>query len=276
MSSAYNFPIQLSLGPFIGAMAAGCTAILKPSEVAPHTAAVMQMIIEKYLDPSAYGVVQGGIEETTALLNEKWDKIFYTGNGKVGTIIAKKAAETLTPVTLELGGLNPAIITKNADPRLAARRLLWGKAMNAGQVCLSENYVLVDKDILPAFLAELEAALNEFYPKGAKNSPDYGRIVNQRHYHRIKSMLDKSNGKILFGGAMDETDKFIEPTFVRVDNINDPLMADEIFGPVLPIYAIDGLDEAIQVANKVSNTPLALYAFGNKKETDKGGIESSC
>jgi beta-apo-4'-carotenal oxygenase len=227
------------------------------------------MIIEKYLDPSAYGVVQGGVAETTELLNQKWDKIFYTGSGTVGTIVAKKAAETLTPVTLELGGRNPAIITRNADPRIAARRLLWGKIFNAGQVCLSENYVLVDKEILPAFLAELKVAMKEFYPNGAKNSPDYGRIVNQRHFNRIKSMLDNSNGKILFGGSMDEEDNFIEPTVIQVDDVNDSLMKDEIFGPLLPIYPIEDLDEAIRIANEVSHTPLALYAFGKKDETDR-------
>ena len=228
------------------------------------------MVIERYLDPSAYGVVQGGIAETTELLSQKWDKIFYTGSGAVGTIIARKAAETLTPVALELGGRNPAIITKNADPRLAARRLLWGKVLNAGQVCLTANYVLVDKEILPTFLAELKAALNEFYPNGVKNSPDYGRIVNQRHFARIKSLLDKSNGKILYGGSMDENDNFIEPTVIQVNDLNDSLMKDEIFGPLLPIYPVDDLDEAIRTANEVSHTPLALSAFGKKQETERG------
>ncbi|KAI9756999.1 MAG: hypothetical protein M1815_002334 [Lichina confinis] len=266
---AFNYPVQLSLGPFIGAIAAGCTALLKPSEVAPHTAAVLQKTIEESLDPSAYAVVQGGVPETTELLSQKWDKIFYTGSSHVGKIIAKKAAETLTPVTLELGGQNPAIVTRHADPSLAARRLLWGKVANAGQVCLAENYVLVDKEILPSFVAELEVALTEFFPRGAKESPDYARVVNQRHYHRIKSMLDQTGGKILFGGAADEDERFIEPTVVQVDSIDDSLMQDEIFGPLLPIYPVDDLDDAIRVANEVSDTPLALYPFGNKDETDR-------
>ncbi|KAI9788396.1 MAG: hypothetical protein M1816_006921 [Peltula sp. TS41687] len=266
---AFNFPIQLSLGPFIGAIAAGCTAILKPSEVSPHTAAALQMIIEKSLDPSAYGVVQGGVAETTELLNQKWDKIFYTGNGTVGAIIAKKAAETLTPVALELGGRNPSIVTKNADPRLAARRLLWGKVMNAGQVCLTVNYVLIDKEILPAFLAELKPALEDFYPEGAKKSSDYGRIVNKRHFNRIKSLLDHSHGKILYGGSMDEEDRFIEPTVILIDDLSDSLMQDEIFGPLLPIYPVDDLDEAIRTANEVSHTPLVVSTFGKKQETDR-------
>jgi beta-apo-4'-carotenal oxygenase len=144
---AFNFPLQLSLGPLIGAIAAGCTAVLKPSENAPNAARIMQHIIQNSLDPDGYQVVQGGVPETSALMDQKWDKIFYTGSANVGTIIAKKAAETLTPVTLELGGRNPAIITKNADARLAARRLLWAKLMNAGQVCVGQNYILIDNEI---------------------------------------------------------------------------------------------------------------------------------
>ncbi|KAI9810432.1 MAG: hypothetical protein M1826_003623 [Phylliscum demangeonii] len=266
---AYNFPIQLSLGPLIGAIAAGCTAILKPSEVAPHTAAAVQMLVEKCLDPAAYRVVQGAVAETTELLKQKWDKIFYTGNAAVGTIVAKKAAETLTPVALELGGLNSAIVTKHADARLAARRLLWGKVMNAGQVCIAPNHVLVDQEILPAFLAELKASLAEFYPQGAKQSADYGRIVNQRHFQRIKAMLDHSRGQIVVGGETDEAERFIAPTIVLVDDLHDPILADEIFGPLLPVYAVRDLDEAIRTANKLQATPLGLYPFGTKAETDR-------
>lgn len=267
--SAYNFPIQLSLGPFIGAIAAGCTAVLKPSENAPAAAAVMEMIIKKYLDPSAYTVVQGGVPESTALLEQKWDKIFYTGSAGVGTIIAKKAAETLTPVTLELGGRNPAIITKHADPRLAARRLLWAKLLNAGQVCVSQNYILVDREILPAFLAELKKAMQEFFPQGVKNSPDYGRIVNERQWQRLKKMLDQSSGKILLGGMMDEKEKFLEPTVVQIEDPTDSLMVDESFGPLIPVYPVNNLDEAIRLANEVHDTPLGIYPFGSKQETMK-------
>ncbi|KAI9694453.1 MAG: hypothetical protein M1822_000069 [Bathelium mastoideum] len=266
---AYNFPIQLSLGPLIGAIAAGCTAVLKPSENAPAAAAVMERIIKNYLDPSAYTVVQGGVPESTALLEQKWDKIFYTGSAGVGTIIAKKAAETLTPVTLELGGRNPAIITKHADPRLAARRLLWAKLLNAGQVCVSQNYILVDREVLPAFLAELRKAMQEFFPQGVKNSPDYGRIVNERQWQRLKKMLDQSSGKILLGGTMDEKEKFLEPTVVQVDDPTDSLMVDESFGPLIPVYPVNDLDEAIRLANEVHDTPLGIYPFGNKQETRK-------
>jgi beta-apo-4'-carotenal oxygenase len=266
---AYNFPVNLSFGPLIGAIAAGCTAVLKPSEVSPATAMVMKKIIEESLDPSAYACVNGGVPETTALLNEKWDKIFYTGNATVGTIIAKKAAETLTPVCLELGGRNPAIVTKNADPRLAARRLVWGKLLNAGQVCISQNYIMVEKEILPAFIEQIKIALKEFYPNGQKSSPDYARIVNNRHFHRIKKMVDESKGKILIGGEMDESENYIEMTFVQVNDINDSMIVDESFGPLIPILAVDSVEDAIQKANAVHSTPLGMYPFGTKKETDK-------
>jgi len=266
---AYNFPIQLSFGPVIGAIAAGCTVVLKPSEQSPHAAAIMTSILQKYVDSSCYVVVNGGVPETTALLDLKWDKIFYTGGATVGTIIAKKAAETLTPVVLELGGKNPAIVTKHADPRLAARRLIWAKSFNAGQVCVSQNYILIDKEILPIFIEEMKKTFKEFFPAGAKASPDYGRIANQRQFARLKKMIDNSKGRILIGGTMDEADRFIEPTVIQVDSADDSLLADESFGPLIPILPVNNLDEAIRIANSVHDTPLGLYPFGNKKETDR-------
>ncbi|KAJ4299479.1 Hexadecenal dehydrogenase [Kalmusia sp. IMI 367209] len=266
---AFNFPIQLSLGPFIGAISAGCTAILKPSEGSPHAAAVLQKIIAESLDPAYYTVVQGAIPETTALLDQKWDKIFYTGSANVGTIIAKKAAETLTPIALELGGRNPAFVTKNADPKLAARRLLWAKTFNAGQVCVGQNFTLIDKELVQPFVREIKNQLEQFYPQGAQKSPDYGRIVNQRQFQRLKKMLDDSHGKILVGGTMDEEDLFIEPTVVQVESTDDSLIKDESFGPFLPILAVNDLDEAIRIANEVHATPLGLYPFGSKADTEK-------
>lgn len=266
---AYNFPVQLALGPFIGAIAAGCTGVLKPSEVSPATAMVLKKIVEESLDPSAYAVINGGVPETSALLEEKWDKIFYTGGAGVGTIIAKKAAETLTPVCLELGGRNPAIVTKNADPRLAARRLLWGKLHNAGQVCISQNYIMVDREILPLFIEQMKIAMKEFYPNGTKNSLDFARIVNQRHYLRIKKMLDGTRGKILMGGEVDESQNYIDLTVVQVEDEKDSMIVDESFGPLIPLLAIDGVDDAIRIANSVHSTPLGLYPFGTKAETNK-------
>lgn len=187
----------------------------------------------------------------------------------MGTIIAKKAAETLTPVTLELGGRNPAIVTKNANARLAARRLLWGKTLNAGQVCISQNYTLVDKEILPAFVAEMKIALKEFYPNGAKASPDFARIINSRQWTRLQKLLDGSNGKILIGGDMDESEKFISPTLIQVNDFHDNLIMEESFGPLMPVYPVDDLDHAIRIAGEVHQTPLGIYPFGTKKETDQ-------
>jgi beta-apo-4'-carotenal oxygenase len=263
---AYNFPVRLSIGPLVGAIAAGCTAILKPSESSPHTAAVLQKMIAECLDPSAYTVVNGAVPESSCLLDQKWDKIFYTGSANVGTIIAKKAAETLTPVTLELGGRNPAIITKHADARLAARRLLWAKVHNAGQVCVSQNYVLVDREILPAFLKELNNTIHEFFPNGVKSSPDFGRIATPRQFAKLKKMLDETKGKIVLGGTMDESELYIEPTVIQVDSLNDSLIEEESFGPFIPVLPVTDLDEAIKIANEVHDTPLGIYPFGNKKE----------
>ncbi|MCJ1250725.1 hypothetical protein MMC30_007953 [Trapelia coarctata] len=264
----YNFPIQLAIGPMIGAIAAGNTLVVKPSENAPCVAVVLEKIVAA-LDSDCYGCVQGAIPQTTALLDQKWDKIFYTGSINVAKIIAKKAAETLTPVTLELGGKNPAIITKHADMRLAARRLLWGKFVNAGQVCISQNYTLIDKEVLPAFLREMEVAMKEFYPNGARASPDYARIVNNRQWKRLKGMIDNTKGKILIGGTMDEADRFLEPTVIQVNDISDSLIVDESFGPIMPILPVDDLDQAIRLANEVQDTPLGAYPFGTKAETDK-------
>lgn len=261
--------MNLSITPLVGAIAAGCTAILKPSESAPSVAKVLQHIVETSLDASCYSVVQGAVPETTALLDEKWDKIFYTGGANVAKIIAKKAAETLTPVTLELGGRNPAIITKNANVRLAAKRLLWGKVFNAGQVCISQNYTMVDKEIVDPFIAELKVMLKQFFPNGIKESEDFARIINGRQWSRLKKMLEETKGKIVIGGDMDESQRYLEPTVVLVDSPDDPLLVDESFGPLLPILPVEDLDTAIRIATEVHRTPLGLYPFGNKQETDR-------
>lgn len=266
---AYNFPIQLTLGPYIGAIAAGCTAVLKPSEQAPNTAAVMESIIRQSLDSEAYKCVQGGIPQATALLDHPWDKIFYTGSERVGRIIARKAAEHLTPVCLELGGKNPAIVTQNADPYLAAKRLLWAKCLNAGQVCVGQNYILVQESILPTFINHLRTVLNEFYPNGAKNSDSYARIVNITQFNRMKKMLDASDGKILIGGSMDARSLFIEPTVIRVHSRSDSLLAEESFGPFIPVLPFSDLSEAISIVNDVESTPLGIYPFGNHLEVQR-------
>ncbi|ROT35643.1 aldehyde dehydrogenase 3H1 [Sodiomyces alkalinus F11] len=266
---AFNFPVQLVLTPLIGAIAAGCTAVVKPSENAPHTAMVIKKLVETALDPSAFSVVNGAIPETQALMDIKWDKVMYTGSTHVAKIISQKAAETLTPVCLELGGINPAFVTRHADVKLAARRLAWSKTLNAGQVCLSQNYVLADRTIVPQLITAFKESYKRFFPSGAKNSPDLSRIVNQRQFQRIKKLLDSTRGKIVMGGATDEASLFIEPTIVQVDSIDDPVICEETFGPVFAILPYDTLDEAINSANQLCDTPLALFVFGNEEESKK-------
>jgi beta-apo-4'-carotenal oxygenase len=262
--------LQLTLGPVIGAIAAGNTVITKPSEGAPYSAAIMQEIMESTLDPSCYPVVQGAVPEVQALLAERWDKIFFTGSANVGRIIAKAAAPHMTPVVLELGGMNPSIVTRNANPRLVARRMLWPKVMNAGQICTSQNYLLVERPILPAVIEEFKKAYKEFYPNGAKDSPDYSRIVNDRSFQRIKAMIDNSKGKILMGGTTDEKTRFIEPTLVQIDSPQDSMVTEESFGPLIPILPVDSLEEALRISNSIQDTTLGVYAFGTKAENQKG------
>jgi len=253
----------------IGAIAGGNTVVLKPSENSPHSAAIMQKIMEESLDPDCYTCIQGSVPEMKVLLEERWDKIFFTGSATVGKIITKAAAPHLTPVTLELGGRNPAIVTRKADVRLAARRLLWAKTMNAGQVCISHNYTLVDKEALDSFVTELKAGLKEFFPNGTKASEDYGRMVNLGSFNRVKKMLDGTSGRIVAGGTMDADDLYIEPTVIVITDPEDSLMRDESFGPLLPVLGVDNLDQAIHIANQTHRTPLGIYAFGSKDETDK-------
>lgn len=268
----YNFPFMLNLSPLIGAVAAGCTAILKPSESAPATAVVLKGLVETYLDPAAFRVVLGAVPETTALLDERWAKIMYTGNATVARIISRKAAETLTPVTLELGGRNPAFVTPATDLALAARRLLWGKTLCAGQVCMSQNYALVERAAVDDFVRHLNAACADFYPQGARASPDYARVVNERQFDRIKNMLDTTRGKIVLGGETDRDDLFIAPTAVLVDSVDDPMIQQESFGPVWSILPYDDLDEAIKIAKGIDRTPLSLMSFGSKSENNKSEL----
>lgn len=265
----YNFPFMLTLDPVIGAITAGCTAVLKPSEGAPNIAMVIKEIVEKSLDPSAYRVVNGAVPETTALLDQKWDKIFYTGSANVARIICEKAAKNLTPVSLELGGRNPAFVTRNADIKLAAKRLLWGKTLNAGQVCLSQNYVLVEREVLDEFIKQLNIAFKASFPNGARESPDLARVVNERHFLRMKKMLDESKGKIVVGGQLDQSDLFIAPTAVLLESPQDSMMDQESFGPIFSILAYDNLDQAIELANSIDRTPLALFGFGTRDEFTK-------
>ena len=267
---AYNYPYQLNLSAAIGAIGAGNVVVMKPSEGSPHSASMLKKIFDDNLDQDCYVCVNGALDEMKHLLNIKWDKILFTGGKVVGTIVAKKAAETLTPVILELGGLNPGFVTRNANLKIAARRLMFQKALNAGQTCLSANYILVERSVLSTFIGELNAIYKEFFPKGAKVSPDYGRIGGKRHFDRLMAMLNNTKGKIVLGGASDASELFIEPTVVLVNDIEDSMMAEESFGPLWSIMPYDNLDEAISIANKVDPTPLSLVTFGSDTDNEKG------
>lgn len=269
---AYNYPFMLNLTPLVGAIAAGNTVLLKPSELSPYSAAVVKKIFDEYLDPDCYRCVLGKVDETKHILEHKFDKIVFTGGKKTGTIIAKKAAETLTPYLLELGGQNPVFVTKNADVKLAARRVMWQKCLNAGQVCLSHNYVLIDRSRLNEFIAEINKQYRIMMPKGAQASPDFSRLPNKGHFDRLKAMLDNSKGKIVMGGKLDEEDLFIEPTAVLVNDIDDSMVVEESFGPIWSILPVDSLDQAIDIANEVDPTPLTLFTFGTEEESEKGKL----
>jgi len=258
----WNYPAQLLLAPLIAAIAAGNTAILKPSEIAPATAAVIDERLPNYLDGNVVQVVTGGVEETTELLAERWDHIFYTGNGTVGKIVMRAAAEHLTPVTLELGGKSPAIVTSTADVVVSARRIAWGKCTNAGQTCVAPDYVLVHESVADRFVTELGTAIKEFYGDDIGSSPDYGRIVSERHFDRLQALLDGGGyGDVAVGGRPNRDSLCFPPTVLTDVAADSPVMSEEIFGPILPVLTYTDLKEAIEFVN-ARPKPLALYVFG--------------
>lgn len=263
--SPFNFPVTLSLGPLAGAIAAGNAVLLKPSELTPATSSLFAELVPKYLDSDLVRVVNGAVAETTKILELQWDHILYTGSGRVAKIVSTAAAKFLTPVTLELGGKNPVFIDPKSDLKLAARRVLWGKSANAGQVCIAPDYVLVPRAIQNEFVDELQKAHKQFYPSGAVQSDSFSRIVSTSHATRIKKLLDDTQGKVVAGGEIDIDKRFIAPTVVRDVPLDDSLMSDEIFGPVLPVVPVESVDEAVKVANSKDH-PLTLYVFSQDNE----------
>ncbi|WP_347216815.1 aldehyde dehydrogenase [Chryseobacterium sp.] len=258
---AWNYPYQLSLSPVIAAIAAGNCCILKPSEIAENTMKAMSSIINKNFPSEYLYVYEGGIDETTALLKLRFDKIFFTGSTKVGKIIYKAAAEHLTPVVLELGGKSPAIVTKNANLEVAAKRIVWGKFLNAGQTCVAPDYLLVEESIQEQFLEMLRKYSNEF-----KYSPDaeqYTKIINARNFQRLIILIDRE--KIYFGGNFDEEKRYIEPTILHNVDWNDPVMQEEIFGPILPVISFKNYNMALNSVLELEK-PLAAYLFSNTAE----------
>ncbi|TFY68338.1 hypothetical protein EVG20_g3598 [Dentipellis fragilis] len=248
-----------------GAIAAGCSVVLKPSELTPHFAALVGELIPKYLDPTLYAVINGGVPQVTRALELPWDHILYTGGARVARIILAAAAKTLTPVTTELGGKSPCIIDSNCDLTTSARRLLWGKVTNAGQVCTSPDYAIVERSFAPKLVEALIKTLNEFFPEGAAASDSFARLISPAHFQRVKGLLDNTRGKIVYGGKTDASQKFIEPTIILDVKPDDPTMLDEIFGPLLPIVLVDSTDEAINFVNSRDH-PLVVYVFSKSEE----------
>ncbi|KIM65523.1 hypothetical protein SCLCIDRAFT_1212257 [Scleroderma citrinum Foug A] len=280
--SPCNYPMILTFQPLIGAIAAGCCAVLKPSEIVPHFSNLIADLVPKYLDSSAYRVVNGAIPEASKLLELQWDHIFYTGNGRVGRIVASAAAKHLTPCSLELGGKCPVYVDSTYDMDLAAKRILFGKCSNAGQICVAPDYVLVLRQKQDELIQGFEKAYKAFFPNGALDDVQYGSIVNDMHFQRLTNLLDCSEGEKVGGvmaGRRNPKKRRFEPILVKGVRANDSLLEEEIFGPILPIIVVNSLDEAIDFVNERPH-PLLLYAFTedlNTKErlineTQSGGI----
>ncbi len=260
---AWNYPYQLTLVPAITALAAGNTVVLKPSELAKHTSEIMTELINKNFDPGIMYVKEGGVKETTELLSERFDKIFFTGSTAVGKIVAKAAAEHLSEVTLELGGKSPVFVLPDASLKMTAKRIAWGKFLNAGQTCVAPDYVLVHKDIKDQFLQELREQVNKIHDGDPKGKETYVRIINERHFNRLNELIHTD--KIYCGGETDEEHLYISPTILDNISFEDKVMEDEIFGPILPVIEFSELDEVIKKVKSRPN-PLALYVFTKKRK----------
>lgn len=275
----WNYPLVLSISPIAAALAGGNTVVYKASELVPNVSRALIKILQTALDASIFVGITGAIPQSTALLKEKFDKILYTGNGTVGRIVSRAAAEHLTPVLLELGGKSPCIITKHADLRIAARRILWGKQLNAGQTCVAPDYILVDASVKSKFIEELRKAYKEYFPK-IDSETEHTHIVSDRHFARISGLLENSKGKIIVGGESDPSTRFMAPTFLDGIDADDSLMSEELFGPLIGLITVKDTQDAIDFIIKEHDTPLALYIFSNNKaeqleiisKTRSGGV----
>lgn len=262
----WNYPFQLLFAPLIGAISSGCTAVLKSSELAPATSAIAKKLISKYFQPEYIALVEGGIETSQHLLQQKWDLIFFTGSTQVGRIVMQAAAQHLTPVVLELGGKSPCIVDETAHLEFAARRIVWGKLVNAGQTCVAPDYLLVHESVKQPLIQKIIENIKKSYGEDPSKSPDYPRIINEKHFIRLSNYL--KDGNIIFGGQTDIQSRYIAPTLMDNVNPESPVMQDEIFGPILPILTYKHLQEAINFINSRPK-PLALYLFTNSLENEK-------
>ncbi|MEH1888004.1 MAG: aldehyde dehydrogenase [Nostoc sp.] len=273
----WNYPFNLIISPLIGAIAAGNCAIIKPSEIASHTSHIITEIFAKNFDPAYIAVVEGGVEASQKLLAEKFDHIFFTGGTAVGKIIMAAAAKYLTPVTLELGGKSPCIVDTDINLEHTVRRITWGKFINAGQTCIAPDYLLVDKKIKKDLIDGMEKCLKEFYGDNPVTSPDYARIISQKHFDRLVNFL--KDGEVIIGGENQPSERYIAPTVIDNVSLEDSVMQEEIFGPILPIIEYTDIAEAIALINSRPK-PLALYLFSQNKnlqkrvlqETSSGGV----
>lgn len=253
----WNYPYQLALAPLIGAIAAGNTVVLKPSELTPHTSQIIKEIIESVFDKKYVAVVEGGIEVSQSLLAERWDYVFFTGSVHVGKIVAQAAAKFLTPVTLELGGKSPCIIDETADLKLTAKRIVWGKFINAGQTCIAPDYVLISKKSKKAFITHFKQELERAYGSDPSQSPDFPRIINEKNWERLSEMIE---GKIVVGGEKDKNDLYIAPTLIDEPALDSKIMQEEIFGPILPIISYETREQVNDIIDQYEK-PLSLYVF---------------
>jgi aldehyde dehydrogenase (NAD+) len=259
----WNYPVHLLLAPMVAALAAGNCVVGKPSEVTPHVSAALARLVPRYLDERAVAIVEGGVDETTALLEQPLGHVFYTGNGRVGRVVMAAAARHLTPVTLELGGKSPAIVDRTADVRVAARRIAWGKFVNAGQTCVAPDHVLVHRDVESRLVDELVKAVRDFYGDDPSTSADYGRVVDVRHWRRLRGLLAAGGyASVVCGGGGDEATRYLAPTILTGVDRDAAVMGEEIFGPILPVLAVDDTEDAIEFVRS-GDKPLALYVFGN-------------
>ena len=262
----WNYPFQLALCPIIAAVAAGNQVVVKPSELTTNTASIISKIISQVFDKEHVEVIQGGIETSQNLLAQRWDYIFFTGSVAVGKIVAKAAAQNLTPVTLELGGKNPCIVDENCNLKVTAKRIVWGKFLNAGQTCIAPDYILVHVKIKQALVDHLKEEIILAYGKKSENSKDYPRIINHKNWNRLVSLY--KDERVLFGGNSNPEDCYIEPTLIDEPNLENPIMQEEIFGPILPILSYSNENEIDKIVSKFEK-PLAFYVFSSNKKWAK-------
>lgn len=269
--SPWNYPLMLALSPLVGAVAAGNCAVVKPSEVSPHTSAFVSKLIRDSFPEEHVAAVEGGPETSRRLLRERFDFILYTGGSRIAHEVMKAAAVHLTPVALELCGKSPAIVDHDVDIKQAAKRIVWGKFFNAGQTCIAPDYVIAHVCIKDSLVTEMTRCITEFYGRNVSQSPDYGRIINLRHFNRLRSLMKR--GRVIAGGGSSKKDLFIEPTIIDGVSWTDPIMQEEIFGPLLPVLGFESFDQMVESIRNLPK-PLSLYIFSKNRKRQKQVVNS--